>query len=182
MQEANRMRINTRPRQAKASLAIVLALAAFALAACGSESGTVEVTDAMKAQAIEQIARGEMPDTTDWEMEQTDDGVRYVVLQPGTGRDAWYDDKVRVHYYLWLTDGELVDSTRPDGVSKPFEFTVGQGRVIEGWDELIQEMNQGSTVIAVVPWQLGYGRNGRRGIPGRADLIFAVELLRISGG
>lgn len=151
-----------------------------ALAACGSGRAGVEVTDAMKEQALEEIAAGEMPDFGSWQMEETDDGVRYVVLSPGTGRNAWYDDEIRVHYYLWLTDGELVDSTRPEGVSRPFEFKVGEGRVIAGWDEIIQEMNEGSEVLAVIPWQLGYGRNGRRNIPGRADLVFYIELLRIS--
>ena len=164
----------------QASIAfLATGLAFVGLAGCSQETERIEVTDETKARALEAIDRGEMPDFDSWEMEETDEGVRYVVLEPGEGETAWYDDDVRVHYYLWLTDGTLVDSTRPDGVSKPFEFTVGEGRVIDGWDEIIQEMNAGSSVLAVVPWELGYGRRGRRDIPGRSDLVFAIELLRI---
>ena len=167
-------------RLCQASLAFLTALiATLALAACSQDVERVEVTDAMRSSALEQIDRGEMPDSDSWQMQETDGGVRYVVLEPGEGETAWYDDEVRLHYYLWLTDGTLVDSTREGGVSRPFEFTVGEGRVIDGWDEIIQEMNEGSRVLAVVPWELGYGRRGRRSIPGRADLVFAIELLRI---
>jgi FKBP-type peptidyl-prolyl cis-trans isomerase len=159
---------------------LAVGVAIVALIGCSpAAADRVEVTGEMKARALEQIDRGEMPDFDSWEMQETDDGVRYVVLRPGEGETAWYDDDVRVHYYLWLTDGTPVDSTRPDGVSKPFEFTVGGRRVIDGWNEVIQVMNDGSRVLAVVPWEMGYGRQGRRNIPGRSDLVFAIELLRI---
>jgi len=150
------------------------------LGACESSEPAVEVTQAMKEQALERVAQDEMPDYRNWEMNETEDGVRFVVLRPGSGATAWYDDEVRVHYKLWLTDGTFVDSTFPDGVSSPFEFTVGDTRrVIAGWHEIIQQMNEGSEVLAIVPWELGYGRAGRRSIPRRADLVFYIDLLRI---
>lgn len=151
-----------------------------AIASCGSEPESVEVTDAMKAEALRTIESGEMPNVQNWEMDETDRGVRYVELTPGSGENAWFNDDVIVHYYLWLTDGTLVDSSRPEGVVTPFDFTVGEGRVIQGWDEIIREMNEGSEVVAIVPWELGYGRNGRRGVPGKADLVFYIRLVRIS--
>lgn len=159
---------------------MLVAAAALVLGACGSAESRVEVTDAMRADALERIAADEMPDYESWQMQRTDDGVRFVELVPGAGRTAWYDDEVRVHYKLWLTDGTFVDSTFPDGVSTPFEFTVGDTRrVIDGWHEIIQEMNEGSEVLAIVPWELGYGRRGRGDIPGRADLVFSIRVLRI---
>lgn len=171
---------DTRNRRRASVPILAVGIAIVAFAGCSpTDADRVEVTGEMKARALEQIDRGEMPDYSDWRMEETDDGVRYVVLRSGEGETAWYDDDVRVHYYLWLTDGTPVDSTRPDGVSKPFEFTVGGRRVIAGWSEIIQVMNEGSRVLAVVPWQLGYGRRGRSSIPGRSDLVFAIELLRI---
>lgn len=166
------------PRPAVVPL-FVAGLVLVVLAGCTRTVERVEVTEEMKSRALGRIERAEMPDYEAWRMEETEEGVRYTVLEPGEGETAWYDDDVRVHYYLWLTDGTLVDSTREGGVSKPFEFTVGEGRTIAGWDEIIQEMNEGSRVLAVVPWELGYGRRGRRDIPGRADLVFAIELLRI---
>ena len=164
----------------QSGILILVAAAVLALGACGSAEPGQEVTDAMRADALEKIAANEMPDYEDWQMQETDDGVRFVELAPGSGSTAWYDDEVRVHYKLWLTDGTFVDSTFPDGVSTPFEFTVGDTRrVIAGWHEIIQEMNEGSEVLAVIPWRLGYGRGGRREIPGRADLVFAIRVLRI---
>jgi len=159
---------------------ILVAAAALIFGACGSGEPGVEVTDAMRAEALERIAADEMPEYENWQMQETDDGVRFVELVPGTGRTAWYDDNVRVHYKLWLTDGTFIDSTFPNGVSTPFEFTVGDTRrVIEGWHEIIQEMNEGSEVLAIIPWELGYGRRGRSEIPGRADLVFAIRVLGI---
>ena len=149
------------------------------VAGCSEETQTVDVTDAMKQEALATIAEGEMPDYENWEMQETENGVRYVVLEPGSGPTAWYDDEVLVHYYLWLTDGTLIDSSRPEGVVSPFEFTVGEGRVMAGWEEIIQEMNVGSRVLAVIPWELGYGRQGGRGVPGRTDLVFYIRLLSI---
>jgi FKBP-type peptidyl-prolyl cis-trans isomerase len=146
---------------------------------CSSDDPGVPVTDEMKQDALELARSGEMPDISNWQMDETDDGVRYVILSPGQGPNAWYDDEIRVHYYLWLPDGTLVDSTRPEGVVTPFEFTVGEGRTIAGWDELIQEMNDDAEAIAIVPWELGYGRQGRRNIPGRTDLVFYIEVLSI---
>lgn len=164
----------------RTAVAATLILAGILLAAgCSEETPTVEVTDAMKQEALAAIEEGRMPDYENWEMEETDGGVRYVVLQPGSGSTAWYDDEVRVHYYVWLTDGTLVDSSRPEGVVSPLEFTVGKGRVMKGWEEVIQEMKVGSRVLAVIPWELAYGRRGGRGVPGRTDLVSYIRLLSI---
>ena len=164
----------------RTTLVILVAAAGLVLGACGSADPEVEVTDAMRTDALARIAADEMPAYESWQMQETDDGVRFVELVAGSGDNAWYDDEVRVHYKLWLPDGSFVDSTFPNGVSTPFEFTVGDTRrVIEGWHEIIQEMNEGSEVLAVIPWQLGYGRRGRGEVPGRTDLVFAIRVLRI---
>lgn len=170
----------TRTARVSSIAALLLGASLIALGGCSSREPGIPVTDEMKADALEAIARDEMPDFADWEMKETDEGIRFVELAAGSGRKAWYDDEVRVHYTLWLPDGTLVDSTRIDAVSRPFEFTVGDTRrVIASWHRIIQEMNVGSEMLAVVPWREGYGRSGRGNIPGRTDLIFRIRLLRI---
>jgi FKBP-type peptidyl-prolyl cis-trans isomerase len=162
------------------SAAILAVLLGSALIiGCAEEPDRVEVSESMKQDALASIEQREMPSYRNWEMQETERGVRYVVLEEGSGDTAWYDDEVRLHYYIWLTDGTLVDSTRPEGVVSPFEFTVGEGRVMDGWDEIVQEMKVGTRVLAVIPWELAYGRRGRRRIPGKADLVCYIRLLSI---
>lgn len=156
----------------------VVALVTVAVVACTQES-LVEVTDEMKAQALAQIEQRELPDITNWDMERTDGGARFVKLATGDGARAWHGQKARVHYYLWLTDGTLVESTREAGVSRPQEFEIGSRWVIQGWTEVLLEMNVGDRLIAHVPSRLAYGRFERPGIPANSDLIFYVELLRM---
>ena len=161
-------------------MVVLSAMSVVVIAGCSrDEVTTVAVTESMKATALGEIASGTMPDVLNWEMEATDDGIRYVVLSPGEGRTAWYDDKVTVHYYLWLTDGTLVDSSRPNGVVTPFAFTVGEGRVIQGWEKIIQVMSRESEIVAIVPWHLAYGRSGKAPIPPKADLVVYIRLIRI---
>ncbi len=165
------------PTACAIAVAIVLSLTG-----CGNEQvQRVAVTPDMKAAALEQIAQNEMPDFSHWEMREIEDGIRYVTLSEGDGKVPWFDDEVRVHYRLWLTDGTLIDSTWPDGVPTPFQFQVGDTRrVITGWHRIIREMQEGEVVLAVIPWELAYGRRGSRGIPGTADLVFYIRLLRIT--
>lgn len=154
------------------------ALVTVVVAAC-SQAPLVEVTDEMKAQALAQIERRELPDIANWDMERTEGGARFVKLSTGDGVRAWHGQKARVHYYLWLTDGTLVESTRQDGVSRPEEFEIGSRWVIQGWSEVLLQMNVGDRLIAHVPSRLAYGRFERPGIPANSDLIFYVELLRM---
>ena len=97
----------------------------------------------------------------------------------GTGPEAKKGDKVKVHYTGTLMNGKQFDSS----VGKePFEFTLGQGGVIKGWDEGVPGMKVGGKRKLTIPWQMAYGEAGSGDkIPPKAALKFDVELLEIVG-
>jgi len=98
----------------------------------------------------------------------------------GSGKEAKTGDKVSVHYTGTLMSGKKFDSSRDK--NQPFEFTLGQGQVIKGWDQGVVGMKVGGKRKLVIPPALGYGDNGSPPtIPGGAGLKFDVELLEIKG-
>lgn len=108
----------------------------------------------------------------------TDSGLKYEDLQAGEGDVAEAGCKVSVHYTGWLTDGSKFDSSLDR--NQPFQFNLGAGQVIKGWDEGVAGMQVGGKRKLTIPPQLGYGAAGAGGvIPGNAVLVFEVELLEI---
>jgi len=108
----------------------------------------------------------------------TDSGLKYEDTVEGDGAVAEAGQNVSVHYTGWLTDGSKFDSSKDR--NQPFQFPLGGGRVIRGWDEGVQGMKIGGTRKLTIPPQLGYGANGAGGvIPPNATLVFEVELLSI---
>jgi FKBP-type peptidyl-prolyl cis-trans isomerase len=104
--------------------------------------------------------------------------LQYDDLKVGTGAEAKAGQTVSVHYTGWLTDGKKFDSSVDRG--QPFEFPLGMGRVIKGWDEGVQGMKIGGKRKLTIPASLGYGARGAGGvIPPNATLIFDVELLGV---
>jgi protein-disulfide isomerase len=104
--------------------------------------------------------------------------VMTTILTPGSGPAAQMNDKLRVHYTGWLYDGTKFDSSRDRNA--PFEFFLGTGQVIKGWDQGLVGMKVGEKRKLVVPPSLAYGEAGRTGfIPPNATLVFEVELLAI---
>ena len=97
-------------------------------------------------------------------------------LTVGNGATAAAGQSVSVHYTGWLTDGTKFDSSKDRG--DPFEFPLGAGHVIRGWDEGVQGMKVGGSRKLTIPADLGYGARGAGGvIPPNATLVFEVELL-----
>jgi FKBP-type peptidyl-prolyl cis-trans isomerase FkpA len=110
----------------------------------------------------------------------TSSGLVYEDLTTGAGAAAQAGDRVSVHYTGWLTDGRKFDSSKDRG--EPFDFPLGAGRVIRGWDEGVQGMQVGGVRKLTIPPSLGYGARGAGGvIPPNATLVFEVELLGIDG-
>jgi hypothetical protein len=107
----------------------------------------------------------------------TPSGLRYTDLVVGEGAQPQAGDTVVVHYTGTLEDGTVFDSSVDRGV--PFDFILGTGAVIEGWDEGIATMRVGGKRILVVPPELGYGDQQYGPIPANATLTFEVELLEI---
>jgi len=114
----------------------------------------------------------------------TSSGLQIIDTKPGTGAAPRTGQTVSVHYTGWLyvngAKGKKFDSSVDR--NEPFEFPVGAGRVIKGWDEGVGSMKVGGKRTLIIPPQLGYGASGAGGvIPPNATLIFDVELLGLKG-
>lgn len=116
-----------------------------------------------------------------WEVKgewtETDSGLKYYDVEEGDGEEVPNENvQVRVHYTGWLVDGEKFDSSRDRG--QPATFPLN--RVIPGWTEGVKSMKVGGKRKLLVPYELAYGERGRPPvIPGKAMLIFDVELLEV---
>ncbi len=107
----------------------------------------------------------------------TESGLYYIETLSGTGRQAVAGNTVKVHYEGRLLDGTIFDSSY-DRV-KPFEFILGDRKVIQGWDEGIAYMKEGGKATLIIPSELGYGARGTGSIPGYSTLTFDVELIDV---
>lgn len=112
----------------------------------------------------------------------TSSGLQMIDTQAGTGAQPKQGQTAVVHYTGYLNDngkkGKKFDSSVDRG--QPFEFPVGAGRVIKGWDEGVGSMKVGGKRTLIIPPQLGYGERGAGNvIPPNATLIFDVELLGV---
>lgn len=108
----------------------------------------------------------------------TTSGLKYIDLLEGTGPSPRTGQLISVHYTGTLEDGTKFDSSRDRG--QPYEFRIGTGSVIKGWDEGLMTMKVGGQRKLIIPSQLGYGPRGSPPkIPGNATLLFDVELMQV---
>lgn len=115
-------------------------------------------------------------------VQKTESGVYYKVVQEGKGPQAKAGSDVSVHYVLSFLNGKELESSRknPNGNGEPFTFTLGQGQVIKGWDEGIAQLKEGSKAILLVPSPLAYGDQDRGpDMPANSVLRFDVELVDV---
>jgi FKBP-type peptidyl-prolyl cis-trans isomerase len=111
---------------------------------------------------------------------KTQSGLQYWDIKVGTGEEAKDGSHVRVHYTGWFTDGKKFDSSVD--AHQPYEFTIGKGDVIKGWDEGVTGMKAGGKRQLRIPPELAYGETGFKNIvPPNATLIFDIQLLAVSG-
>lgn len=107
--------------------------------------------------------------------EPTASGLYYVVTEPGTGEKPQVGKPVTMHYTGKLLDGTVFDSSVDRG--QPFQFVLGVGQVIPGWDEGVQLMSKGEKGVLYIPYYLAYGESGSGPIPAFSNLMFEVELI-----
>jgi len=157
------------------ALSVIAVLVVVATSGCARTPA--EDTEAPPSEA----GQVSTPPGNDTQQPPSADDVTELVIEDitvGTGAEAKAGDTVTVHYTGWLTDGTKFDSSLDFG--QPFQFALGQGQVIAGWDQGVAGMKVGGQRRLTIPPDLGYGAAGAGGvIPPNATLIFEVELLSI---
>jgi len=126
-----------------------------------------------------EIKQGPKPyDVTGKEEVTTGSGLKFIKLNKTDGKPAEKNRIVKVHYSGYLEDGSMFDSSVERG--QPLEFPIGQGHVIQGWDEGINYLNVGEKARLIIPHDLAYGEQGHPPvIPAKATLVFDVELIDV---
>ena len=139
-----------------------------------ASTGTVFVSEEGDSQTnLRNAIAGSMDSAGNVERLIVDD----VVI--GTGDEVKTGDTVIVDYIGTLVNGQEFDNSHKRGT--PFTFTVGAGKVIKGWDEGVVGMKAGGKRILVIPSELAYGEKGYGPIPGNASLVFAIDLVSVTG-
>ena len=151
--------------------AFILALALFAI------SGVVIAQTSMAAKSAPRSPLKPWAKVTG-EPTKTPSGLEYWELKEGTGAPVQAGQHVTVDYTVWLSTGKKVDSSV--GTGHPYEFMLGAGQVIKGWDEGIAGMKVGGKRQLHIPPDLAYGAAGKPpAVPANSTLIFDVRLVDV---
>ncbi len=155
-----------------------------------AETPEVETPEVEEPDVVEPQTEGESDEplasfdvlggASEDDVQSTSSGLQYIIFSEGDGEMAQEGEVVSVHYTGWLEDGTEFDSSRSRGT--PFQFALGRGMVIPGWDEGLALIPVGTQARLIIPSDLAYGEQGRPGIPPDSTLIFDVELLAIQPG
>jgi len=153
--------------------AIFLFLLFFLLFACIGEGQSKNISE--KETEVKKMDKNA-------ELITAESGLKYQDIKVGTGKSPKKGDMVVVHYTGTFENGEKFDSSLDRG--RPFEFRIGMGQVIKGWDEGVASMKTGGKRKLIIPGKLAYGdkgisQGGKTIIPPNATLLFDVELLDI---
>lgn len=108
---------------------------------------------------------------------KTDSGLKYIILQKGSGAKVAVSRIVSVHYTGYLSDGKVFDSSVKRG--QPITFEAGVGKVIKGWDEALLKMRVGDRARLIIPPSLAYGDKQAGPIPPNSQLIFDIEIMDV---
>jgi len=155
---------------------LAIALSGLAIFAGAQTAGAPKKTTAAKKSAVPPAVAG--PTKVTGEGTTTASGLQYWDIKVGTGAEAHSGQHVKVDYTGWLTNGKKFDSSV--GTGRPFDFLVGAGQVIKGWDEGVAGMKVGGKRQLKIPGKLAYGAAGYPGlIPPDATLIFDVALVAV---
>jgi len=161
-------------------LSIFAILLLILVAGCGKTDKTPENKAEESAQQTTEAAPAEQPMSAGitqapGDTVTTPSGLKYVDITVGVGPEPTTGQICEMDYTGWLTDGKKFDSSRDRG--QTFQFPIGTGRVIKGWDEGVATMKVGGRRMLIIPYELAYGEQGRPPvIPPKSTLIFDVEL------
>ena len=144
------------------ALFAILAAAGLTLTGCAMTGGAPKKKDASSKKKHKADADGEI------QMEE---------LEVGAGPKPKEGQSVLVHYVGRLKDGTVFDNSYDRG--KPFEYKLGAGTVVKGWEEALPEMQVGGKYKVVIPPNKGYGKKPHGNIPANSTLIFEMELIKI---
>ena len=157
------------------ALLAAMAMAATLLVGCGGQPA--QTSDPAPAEQTAPETPAEAPAETPAPMFEDVTELVTDDVKEGDGAEATDGKTVVVHYTGWLSDGTKFDSSLDRG--QPFEFVLGAGNVIPGWEQGVAGMKVGGTRRLTIPPALGYGEQGAGGvIPPNATLLFEVELLQ----
>jgi FKBP-type peptidyl-prolyl cis-trans isomerase FkpA len=153
-----------------------LAVAVFALAACGGGGSSNDATPDWSNPQTIHFADSLHIDLS--AMTKTPDGLYYKDIKEGSGEEAEAGDVAVVHYTGYLPNGKVFDE---NGASdEPYSFEMGIGRVIRGWDLGVQGMKIGGERLLVIPPDLAYGSKGADNtIPPNTTLVFDIKLVNL---